>query len=120
VKDCIFCQIIRGEKEAARVYEDDSLIAFEDMNPQAPVHILLVPKKHIRSINDLEEEDRFMISELIFRAQKIAASSGIAPSGYKLILNVERGGGQYVFHLHMHLLGGWKEGEHLRIKDFVA
>jgi histidine triad (HIT) family protein len=101
------------------VYDDDTLMAFKDRHPQAPVHILLVPKKHIRSLNDLEEEDRTLISELIFRARKIAASSGIASSGYKLILNVEQGGGQYVFHVHMHLLGGWNEGEHLRIKDLI-
>jgi histidine triad (HIT) family protein len=119
VKDCVFCQIIRGEKQSECVYEDEMLMAFKDMHPQAPVHVLLVPKKHIRSLNDIEEEDRSVISELVFRAREIAANAGIAASGYKLILNVEQGGGQYVFHLHMHLLGGWKEGEHLRIKDLI-
>lgn len=106
-KDCIFCQIIRGEKPAELVYRGDSVVAFKDMNPHAPVHILLVPKKHIRSINDLAEADRPVVSELIFRAQKIAKDLGIARSGYRLAFNVERGGGQFVFHLHLHLVGGW-------------
>lgn len=106
-KDCVFCQIIRGEKAAELVYRGDSVVAFKDMNPHAPVHILLVPKKHIRSINDLAEADRPVVSELIFRAQKVAKDLGIARSGYRLAFNVERGGGQFVFHLHLHLVGGW-------------
>ena len=106
-KDCIFCQIIRGEKPAQFVYQGDSVVAFKDQNPHAPVHILLVPRRHIRSINDLAEPDRAEIAELFFRAKEIAKEMGIAQSGYKLIFNVERGGGQYVFHLHLHLIGGW-------------
>ena len=106
-KDCIFCEIIRGDKPAEYVYRDDSVVAFNDINPKAPVHILVVPKKHIRSINDLEEADRGVVSELIFRAKEIAKDKGIARTGYKLIFNVERGGGQLIFHLHMHLVG-WK------------
>ena len=107
MKDCIFCQIVRGEKPAELVYQSESLVAFKDANPHAPVHVLLVPRNHIRSINDLTEEDGPVVSELIFRAQKIAAELGIHRSGYKLVFNVERGGGQYVFHLHLHLIGGW-------------
>ena len=106
-EDCIFCEIVRGERPAEFVYQGDSVVAFKDMRPQAPVHILIVPKKHIRSVNDLTEDDRPVVSEVIFRAQGIAEELGIARAGYKLVLNVERGGGQYVFHLHMHLLGGW-------------
>ena len=106
-KDCIFCQIIRGEKPAQFVYQGDSVVAFKDLNPHAPVHILLVPRRHIRSINDLVEEDRAEIAELFFRAKEIAKEMDISQSGYKLIFNVERGGGQYVFHLHLHMLGGW-------------
>jgi histidine triad (HIT) family protein len=106
-KDCIFCQIIRGEKPAQFVYQGVSVVAFKDLNPHAPVHILLVPRRHIRSINDLAETDRAEVSELFFRAKEIAEEMGIAQSGYKLIFNVERGGGQYVFHLHLHMLGGW-------------
>lgn len=107
-KDCIFCQIIQGEKPGDFVYKDDSIVAFRDRNPKAPVHILILPKKHIRSINDLTEHDRSVISDIFLRAKEIAAEMGIAQSGYKLVFNVERGGGQYVFHLHLHLIGGWK------------
>ena len=105
--DCIFCEIIRGEKPADFIYRDDSVVAFKDIKPHAPVHILLVPKKHIRSINDLTDEDCPIISNLILRARKISEDLGIAKSGYKLVFNVERGGGQFVFHLHLHLVGGW-------------
>jgi histidine triad (HIT) family protein len=107
LKECIFCQIVRGERPAELVYQGDSVIAFKDINPHAPVHILLVPRNHIRSINDLADGDRPVISELIIRAQKIAEEQGIHRSGYKLVFNVERGGGQYIFHLHLHLIGGW-------------
>jgi histidine triad (HIT) family protein len=106
-KDCIFCRIIRGEAPADFVYQDDSVVAFKDINPHAPAHILLVPRKHIRSINDLTEADQSVVSELILRAQEIAEELEIASSGYKLVFNVERGGGQLVFHLHLHLIGGW-------------
>lgn len=106
-RDCVFCQIVSGEKSTDFVYQGDSVVAFKDMNPQAPVHILLVPRKHIRSINDLTEADRPVVSELILRAQQMARDLGIAPSGYRLVFNVERGGGQFIFHLHLHLVGGW-------------
>ena len=106
-KDCIFCQIIEGTKPARFVFEGDRVVAFKDANPSAPVHILLVPKKHIRSINDLTEGDQHLMAELFMRAKKIAEEQGIAQSGYRLVINVERGGGQYVFHLHLHLVGGW-------------
>jgi histidine triad (HIT) family protein len=110
-KDCIFCQIIQGEKPGDFVFQDDSVVAFKDRNPQAPVHILILPKKHIRSINDLSEDDRPVISEMFLRAKEIAAEMNISQSGYKLVFNVEKGGGQYVFHLHLHLIGGWKKQE---------
>ncbi len=106
--ECIFCQIVRGESAAKLVYEEENLVAFNDIKPHAPVHILLVPKKHIRSINDLEEEDRAVLADLVFAAKKLAVEQGIAKTGYKLVYNVERGGGQFVFHLHLHLIGGWK------------
>lgn len=106
--DCMFCQIIQGEKPADFVFQDETIVAFNDLHPQAPVHVLLVPKRHIRSINDLEEGDRQVVSELIFRSQHIAEDLGIAQSGYRLAFNVERGGGQYVFHLHLHMVGGWR------------
>jgi histidine triad (HIT) family protein len=105
-RDCIFCEIIRGEKPAEIVYENDSLMMFKDIRPHAPVHLLVVPKRHIRSVNDLSEADEGLISEMILGAKEMAGQLSIARSGYKLVFNVERGGGQYVFHLHMHLLGG--------------
>jgi histidine triad (HIT) family protein len=107
VKDCLFCRIIRGEKKADLVYTGDYVVAFNDIRPQAPVHVLIVPKKHIRSINDISDEDRDIIFELFFRAKEIAKDKRIDRSGYKLVFNVERGGGQYIFHIHLHLIGGW-------------
>ena len=107
-KSCTFCQIIRGEKPTEFLYQDESLVVFKDIRPHAPVHLLIVPRKHIRSVNDLTGEDRGIISGMIFRAREIAKDQGISQSGYKLIFNVERGGNQVIFHLHMHLLGGWE------------
>jgi len=106
-KDCTFCQIIRREKPADFVYQNESLVVFKDAHPHAPVHLLIVPKRHIRSVNDLTEQDRDLLSEMILRARKVAKEQLISSSGYKLVFNVERGGGQIIFHLHMHLLGGW-------------
>jgi histidine triad (HIT) family protein len=107
VDDCVFCQIIRGEKPADFVHQGQTVVAFKDIRPHAPVHILVVPRKHIRSVNDLEEADRIIVGEMIFRAGEIAKDQGISDSGYKLVYNVEKGGGQFVFHLHLHLIGGW-------------
>jgi histidine triad (HIT) family protein len=106
-KDCTFCKIIRGEKSADILYRNESLVVFKDAHPHAPVHLLIVPQKHIRSLNDLTEEDKDIVSEMIFKAKEIAKGQSISKSGYKLLLNVERGGGQIIFHLHMHLVGGW-------------
>jgi len=108
-EQCRFCQIIRGERNADFVYEDDALVIFKDAYPAAPVHLLIVPRKHIRSINDLQEEDQSIIGKMVFKARDIARSQGIADSGYKIHINAERGGGQVIFHLHMHLFGGWKD-----------
>jgi histidine triad (HIT) family protein len=107
-KDCIFCKIIAGEVPAEFVYRGESVVAFRDVRPQAPVHILIVPVKHIRSINDLVEEDRPVVSEMLFIAKSLAREMKIEKSGYNLRFFVEKGGGQIVFHLHMHLMGGWK------------
>ncbi len=106
-KDCVFCQIVRGEKPAEILYEHESVIVFKDIHPHAPVHLLVVPKKHIRSLNDLTEQDKEIVSEMILTAKAIAREKGISQSGYKLLFNVERGGGQVIFHLHLHLIGGW-------------
>ena len=107
-KDCIFCKIINGEMSTKFLYENDTLVVFKDINPVAPVHLLIVPRKHIRSINDLTEEDKKIVSETIMTGRDMAKQEGVAKSGYKLLFNVERGGGQIIFHLHLHLLGGWR------------
>jgi len=105
-KDCIFCQIARGQTNTKMLYQTDTLVVFKDINPHAPVHLLLVPKKHIRSVNDITEADRDILAELILVAKEMAKEQGVAKSGYKLLYNVEKGGGQLIFHLHLHLLGG--------------
>lgn len=106
-KDCIFCQIAHGQTSTELLYQTDTLVVFKDINPHAPVHLLFVPKKHIRSINDLTDADQEILSELIMVGKKMAKEHGVAKSGYKLLFNVEKGGGQVVFHLHLHLIGGW-------------
>jgi histidine triad (HIT) family protein len=106
--DCIFCQIIRGEQTANFLYKDKSVVVFNDIHPHAPVHVLIVPTQHIRSINEITEKESGIVSNLILKGQEMAEMMGIAETGYKLLFNVERGGGQVIFHLHLHLLGGWK------------
>jgi histidine triad (HIT) family protein len=104
---CIFCKIIRGESSADFLYQDESLVVFKDIRPHAPVHLLIVPREHIRSLNDLKEKDKDIISKMVVRAKETAKEHSIAQSGYRLVFNVERGGGQVIFHLHLHLMGGW-------------
>jgi histidine triad (HIT) family protein len=106
--DCLFCKIIKGEVPSSFLYEDDDFVVFKDINPAAPVHLLIVPKKHIRSMNDLQREDHSIISGLFMIAKDMAKSQGVNESGYKLLFNVEKGGGQVIFHIHLHLIGGWK------------
>jgi len=106
-KDCTFCKIIKGEKSADFLYQDESLVVFKDIRPHAPVHLLIVPREHIRSLNDLKEQDKDIVFEMIVKAKEMAKRHAIAESGYRLVFNVERGGGQVIFHLHLHLLGGW-------------
>jgi len=106
--DCLFCKIASKQTDTEILFENDILVVFRDINPHAPVHLLIVPKKHIRSINDLTEEDRSIVSELIMTAKEMAKKEGVDSSGYKLLFNVEKGGGQVIFHLHLHLLGGYK------------
>lgn len=107
--DCLFCKIVKGEIKSEFLYEDDMYVVFRDINPHAPVHLLIVPKTHIRSINDLEEEHRDIVSGTFMVAKEMAAKEGVADSGYKLFFNVEKGGGQEIFHLHLHLVGGWEK-----------
>ncbi len=106
-ESCIFCKIIRGEEPAEFLYQDESLVVFKDIRPHAPVHLLVVPRRHIRSVNDLTEEDKDIVARMILKAKEMARDRSISKSGYKLVFNVERGGGQYIFHLHLHLVGGW-------------
>jgi len=106
--DCIFCKIASGEIDAKKVFEDEDLVAFEDIRPQAPVHILIIPRRHIATVNDLTDEDAELVGRLVLAARRIAAERGIAESGYRLVLNCNRDSGQEVFHIHLHLLGGRK------------
>ena len=89
------------------LYENDTLVVFRDIHPAAPVHLLIVPKKHIRSVNDITDADRPILSEMVIVAKEMAAQHGVDKSGYRIFINVERGGGQLIFHLHLHLIGGW-------------
>ena len=106
--ECIFCRIVSGEVSAKKVYEDDDVVAFEDIRPQAPVHILVIPRRHIATVNDLTESDAQLIGKLVLVAKRIAAERGLAERGYRLVLNCNRDSGQEVFHIHLHLLGGRK------------
>ncbi|MBN3525904.1 histidine triad nucleotide-binding protein [Paenibacillus apiarius] len=104
--DCIFCKIIEGTIPSKKVYENESVVAFHDITPQAPVHILIIPKKHIATMNDAESEDFALIGEMHRAAQQVARELGIADTGYRLINNCGKDSGQEVFHIHYHLLGG--------------
>lgn len=106
MSDCIFCKIVNKETDTPLLYEDDKLVVFNDINPSAPVHILIVSKKHIESIKKVEEEDGDLLGEMILRASKIAGEKNL--EGYKLIFNVGRKGGQEIDHIHLHLIGGWE------------
>jgi histidine triad (HIT) family protein len=104
--DCLFCKIVNREIPGAIVYEDDRLIAFNDINPQASTHVLIVPKRHIATLGELAEGDDQLVGELVRRAAAIAAERGIAAGGYRTVFNTNRDAGQTVFHIHLHLLGG--------------
>ncbi len=102
--DCIFCKIIKGEIPCDKIYEDEKMIAFKDINPKAPVHVLFVPKEHIPTVNDIK--DFSIVSDIYKVIQKIAKEMNIAESGYRIVTNCQVEGGQEVFHLHLHMLGG--------------
>ena len=103
---CIFCKIISGEIPSKKIYEDDEVLAFHDINAQAPVHFLIVPKKHIPDIMETSAEDTALLGNLLFRAQKLAAELGCKENGFRLVINCKSHGGQTVDHLHLHILGG--------------
>lgn len=104
--DCLFCKIAAKEIKANIIFEDPSLIAFHDIEPQAPQHILIIPRKHIATLNDITAEDGPMLSQLLLTAKQLAAEFALAEPGYRILINCNQGGGQAVYHLHMHLLGG--------------
>ena len=104
--NCLFCKILDGDIPADIVYESETAIAFRDINPQAPTHVLIIPRKHIATINDIAEEDQALIGSLYSAAREIAAAEGIAEEGYRAVMNCNEGAGQTVFHIHLHLLGG--------------
>lgn len=102
----LFVRIIRREIPADIVYEDDDVLAFRDINPQAPTHVLIIPKKHVRTVNDLKKDQAELVGMLFLAAKKIAAEEGVDESGYRLVMNCGEGAGQSVFHIHLHLLAG--------------
>jgi len=104
--DCLFCKILNGDIPADVIYEADSAIAFRDINPQAPTHVLIIPRKHISTINDLDADDRETVGELFLAAKEIASREGLSEPGYRVVMNCNEGAGQSVFHIHLHLLGG--------------
>ncbi len=104
--DCLFCKIAAGEIPSRRVYADDRFYAFEDIHPQAPTHFLIVPRKHIPTLDDLSQGDGALVGDLVLLASKLARDRGLGESGYRLAINCREGAGQTVFHLHAHVLGG--------------
>lgn len=108
--ECLFCRIAGGQTDTRFLFENDRIVVFRDIRPYAPTHLLIVPKKHIRSINDITEADQGVLGEMLLVAKEMARQENVDASGYKLLVNVEKGGGQVIFHLHLHLVGGkiWK------------
>ena len=104
--NCLFCKILAGEIPADIVYESETAIAFRDINPQAPTHVLIIPRKHIARINDIGEDDQSIVGSLFSAAREIAAIEGMADEGYRVVMNCNEAAGQTVFHIHLHLLGG--------------
>lgn len=108
--DCIFCKIAAGEISATKVYDDGEVLAFRDINPEAPVHLLVIPRRHIATLNDLTEADATLIGRLYLAAKQVAIELGVAENGYRTVINCNRDAGQIVFHVHMHLLAGRELG----------
>lgn len=106
MSDCIFCKIVAGQIPAAKVYEDDEVVAFNDRAPQAPVHVLVIPKRHIASVNELNAENASLMGRIFMAVQEVAKATGITDSGYRVSTNCGKDAGQVVFHLHFHVMGG--------------
>lgn len=109
--DCIFCKIIKGEIPSKKIYEDDEILAFHDINPAAPVHALLIPKKHIEDLMKVETQDKELVANMFLKSKDIAKQIGIAESGFRLINNCGNDAGQEVKHIHFHIIGGTFLGE---------
>ncbi len=107
MNDCLFCKIVAKELPSTAIFENDNFLIIKDINPLAPVHLLVIAKKHIPSVDHLVKNDKELIGEMILTAQQVARDQGVAKGGYKLGFNVGKGGGQLIPHLHLHLLGGW-------------
>lgn len=103
--DCLFCQIVDKKIPTEIVYEDENFMAFNDIHPKAPLHVLVIPKKHIATLNDLKDEDTHLMGGCLQTVKKIAAEKGVAENGYNVLINCNAGGGQEIYHLHLHLLG---------------
>lgn len=106
MSDCLFCKMITGEIEADVVYENDAVLAFRDINPQAPTHVLIIPKTHIATIEDITPDYAALVGQLYLAAQEVARIEGLSEAGYRTVMNCREGAGQSVFHIHLHLLGG--------------
>ena len=104
--DCLFCKIVAGEMQSDVVYQDDQVVAFRDIDPKAPHHILIIPRKHIATINDIKEEDTLLVGNMMQAAKTIAADLGVDERGYRLVMNCNDLGGQVIYHIHLHLLAG--------------
>ncbi len=103
---CLFCKIAAGDIPATIVFEDPEIIAFRDINPQAPIHLLVIPKRHIATIDDADTKDEQLLGRMLLTAKKLAKSEGLSEAGYRLVFNVNAGGGQVIYHIHLHILGG--------------
>lgn len=104
--DCLFCRIVEGDIPADIVFESETALAFRDINPKAPTHVLIIPRRHVSTINDIEPGDEALVGSLFSAARRIAADEGLAEDGYRAVMNCNEAGGQSVFHIHLHLLGG--------------
>ncbi len=110
MSDCIFCRIVAGEIPADKVYETGTVVAFRDLNPQAPTHLLVVPKQHVATLNELNEETAALVGDVYLAAKQIAVDEGFAEAGYRTLINCNEDGGQDVFHVHLHLMAGRRMG----------
>jgi len=106
MSECLFCKMVSGEIAPDKVYEDDDVLAFRDISPQAPLHVLVVPKEHITTLNDIEERHAAVLGKMYLAVKQIAEQEGVAGDGYRTVINCNRDGGQSVFHIHLHMLAG--------------